>query len=48
MEENLQNEESSLRGDTCNGVEKPTDGNDWICQDGKWVKIDVPTLPTEP
>lgn len=43
MEENLQNEEDNLQADTCNGVPMPTDGADYICKDGKWVKVDVPS-----
>lgn len=41
MEEQLQNE-NSFGGDTCNGVKMPDDGNDYICKDGTWVKVDVP------
>jgi len=29
-------------GDKCNGVEKPTGPGDWICDNGKWVNIEVP------
>lgn len=43
MEENLQNEENSIQVDTCNGVPMPSDGNDYICKDGGWVKVDVPS-----
>lgn len=28
--------------DTCNGTPRPTGPGDWICDNGKWVNIDVP------
>lgn len=47
MENNLKKEDLVESGDTCGGVAKPSGDGDWICDNGKWVKVDVPAEDPE-
>lgn len=47
MKKEVQKTPPDQSSDTCNGVPKPTDPGDWICDNGKWVKIDVPQPDTQ-
>lgn len=48
MKKEIQKNTVQPGGDTCNGVTKPTESGDWICDNGRWVKVDVPNQENNP
>jgi len=41
MKKELQEQEP----DTCGGVPRPAGTKDYICENDKWVEVEIPTAP---